>query len=167
MRFVLTLFVAVVAALIGAAPAAAHSVVVSSDPPDGAVLETGPSTVSITFNEALQEGFASLTVIGPNGGMWTKGDPKISGPTISVDVAELGPAGVYTIGFRVTSADGHPVTGMSKFTLSTPGDGTPVGTIGDTGDDGGGGVPLWPFVLAAVVVFAGGLYLVLRKPKNG
>lgn len=165
MRFVLALFVAVVAALIGAAPAGAHSVVVSSDPPDGAVLDTGPSTVSITFNEALQESFSSLTVIGPNGGMWSKGDPTISGPTISVDVGELGPAGVYTIGFRITSADGHPVTGMSKFTLSTPGGGTPVSTIGETDDDGG--VPLWPFVLAAVVVFAGGLFLVLRKPKNG
>ncbi|HEY5854175.1 MAG TPA: copper resistance CopC family protein [Aldersonia sp.] len=166
MRFVLALFGAVAAALLGAAPAAAHSVVVSSNPADGAVLDTGPAVVSVTFNEALQESFASLTVIGPNGGMWSKGDPTISGATISVEVGELGPAGVYTIGFRVTSADGHPVTGMSKFTLSTPGNGTPVSTIGDTGDDDGG-VPLWPFVLAAVVVFAGGLFLVLRKPKNG
>jgi copper resistance protein C len=35
----------------------------------------------------------------------------LDGPTVSIDVAPLGPAGRYEIGYRIISADGHPVTG--------------------------------------------------------
>lgn len=61
---------------IGAAPASAHTVLVSSDLPADATLATGPARVSATFNEDLQPTFAAMTVVGPDGNLWTSGAPE-------------------------------------------------------------------------------------------
>ncbi|MCX4096581.1 copper resistance CopC family protein [Nocardia sp. alder85J] len=153
-------------AVTAAGPAAAHSIVVSTDPVDGAQLDTGPAQVSLTFNENLQTSFPALTVVGPDGNLWSKGQPTITGPVISVPVGALGPAGRYTIAYRVTSADGHPVSGTRSFTLTRAGTGTPGPKAADTGGvaaaGSGGGFPwLWVFIVAAVVLFAGGLAFAL------
>ncbi|MBF6328654.1 copper resistance CopC family protein [Nocardia transvalensis] len=157
-------------ALLGAGPAAAHSTPVASDPAAGAEIGTGPARVSVTFNENLQPSFPSLTVVGPDGNRWDKGQPAVDGPTVSVPVGDLGPAGKYTIAFRVTSADGHPVSGTRTFTLTQPGKGTPgpkAGASSNSGDDGGsGGVPVWVFIVGAVVLFGGGLAVALLGGKK-
>ena len=154
------------ASMLGAGTALAHSVVISSTPENGAEIAAGPERVSVTFNEALQESFASLTVVGPDGNLWTKGDPAVEGPTVSAELGELGPAGVYTVAFRVTSADGHPVSGTRTFTLTQEGSGTPGAAADSSGESGSGGVPLWPFIVAGVLVFGGGLWFALRKPRG-
>jgi methionine-rich copper-binding protein CopC len=159
----IAIFVAI-GALLGAGPAAAHSVVVASEPSDK--IESGPDHVSVTFNEALQENFAALTVTGPDGNQWSTGDPVVAGATVSVGLGELGPVGEYTIAYRVTSADGHPVSGTRTFTLTKEGNGTPTAPHEQHGESGDK-LPIWPFVVVAFVLFAGGLMLVLRKPKNG
>ncbi|MCX5045101.1 copper resistance protein CopC [Aldersonia sp. NBC_00410] len=174
-RLLFGLFALVCTALLGAAPAVlfgagtavAHSVPVASDPANGARVDSGPEQVSVTFNEALQESYAALTVTGPDGNQWSHGDPVVKGATISVGLGELGPVGDYTIAYRVTSADGHPVSGTRTFTLTEAGDGTPTSTTAAQSDESDGGVPIWPFVVVAVVLFVGGLAFVLRKPKNG
>ncbi|WP_068164229.1 copper resistance CopC family protein [Rhodococcus phenolicus] len=178
MNRVFAVLVALVAALLPTAgPASAHAVVLASNPEDGAQIARAPEQVTVTFNEAMQQQFAALTVVGPDGNLWSHGDPVVDGATVGVDVGELGPAGEYTIAFRVTSADGHPVSGTRTFTLTQDGSGTPgapaAGTKADSpetpaatsadGDDGGAAV--WWFVVAAVVVVAGGLWFALRKPK--
>lgn len=156
--------------LIAVGPAAAHSAVTSVSPETGAQVATGPEQVSITFNEPLQSSFASLTVVGPDGNLWSKGEPTVTGSTISVPVGALGPAGAYTVAYRVTSADGHPVSGTSEFTLTTAGAGTPgapAAAASSSGSDAGSGSGwmLWAFVGAGVVVFAAGLTFALRKPR--
>jgi copper resistance protein C len=166
-RRLLTALIAIAFALLGAGTAAAHSVAVASDPPDGARIASGPPQVSVTFNEALQESYAALTVTGPDGNQWTDGDPVVQGATIGVGLGELGPAGDYTIAYRVTSADGHPVSGTRTFTLTEAGNGTPATQSEAAAEDSDGGIPIWPFVIVAVVLFGGGLAIVLRKPKNG
>ena len=100
---------AMLATMLGMGTASAHSAVVGSNPENGASIQVAPDTVSVTFNEALQAQFAALTVTGPDGNLWTKSDPSVEGPTVSADLGDLGPTGVYTIAYRVTSADGHPV----------------------------------------------------------
>jgi len=148
---------------LAAGPAAAHSAPVASVPDDGATVDTAPARASVTFNEALQSNFPTMTVVGPDGNLWSKGEPVVDGKTISVEVGELGPAGKYTVAFRVTSADGHPVSGFRTFTLSTAGHGTP-GAAADasgTSDSDDGGVPLWVFIVGAVVLFGGGLAFAL------
>ncbi len=76
--------------------------------------------------------------------------------------------------FRVTSADGHPVSGTRTFTLTQEGTGAPgepaSGTSGtsetaDGNESGDSGPAVWWFVVAGVVVIAGGLAFALRKPK--
>lgn len=180
MRRVLALVLALCAALVmGTSAASAHSVVVSSTPEDASSVAEGPTEATVTFNEALQSEFASITVVGPDGNLWSEGDPRVTGSTVAVDVRPLGPVGTYTIAFRVTSADGHPVSGTRTFELTTAGPGTagaaadgsaPSPASAETGtavaqqpmeDDGG--VPLWPFLVLAVMAFAGGLAFTLRK----
>ena len=159
------------AMLLGAGPAFAHGFVVNTDPADGSSLPTGPSTVTVTFDEPVQRGFGTLTVVGPDGNLWSTGDTRTDGNTVRIDVLPLGPAGLYTIGFRVISADSHPVTGSRSFRLATPGSGTPgppAGTATPTTTTGGsgGGVPAWAFMVGAVVVFGVGLTLALRTGRR-
>lgn len=165
---------AVAAALLFAAgPAAAHSVVIASTPAPGEQIAQGPERVSLTFNEALQESFAALTVVGPDGNLWSKGDPLVEDATVSVAVGDLGPAGEYTIAYRVTSADGHPVTGTQVFTLTQDGPGAPGAAAAAAGaaapasdSDEDSGPAVWIFVVVGVVVLAGVLWFVLSKPKK-
>ena len=164
LRTVLLLLAAI--ALVGMPTAAAHSVVIGSSPEDGSTVDSAPTTASVTFNEAVQEQFASLTVVGPDGNLWSEGDPRVEGPTVSVDLRELGPAGTYTIAYRVTSADGHPVSGTRTFESTTAGSGTPgPAANASASSEAGGGIPLWPVLVAAGVVFVGALGFSLRSRR--
>ncbi len=174
LRTVAVTLLAALALLLGAEPAFAHARVISSDPVDGASLDSGPQRVSLTFNESLTPGFNTVTVVGPDGLRYESGDVALGGPTVSIGVAPLGPAGRYEIGYRVISADGHPVTGSVTFTLTTPGTGTgvapPASTDGpeaaaDTapalpGD--AGGMPVWPWILGVLVLIGGGVFTALK-----
>jgi methionine-rich copper-binding protein CopC len=104
-----------VLALTAAPTASAHATRIRTDPAVGAVLATGRSQVSATFNEHLQTTFSAMTVVGPDGNLWSTGQPRVQSAVISVDVMPLGPAGTYTVNYRVTSADGHVVSGSWPF----------------------------------------------------
>ena len=77
----------------------------------------------LTFNEPMQEQFAVLTVVGPDGNFWQDGKATVDGPRLSVVLRPLGPVGTYTVNYRITSADGHPVEGQRRFTLTVAGTG--------------------------------------------
>lgn len=163
-------------ALIGGAQAAsAHSALVGSDPADGASTATGPATVALTFNEAVQPGFTTVTVVGPGGNQWQAGPPTEDGSVVTVPVRPLGPAGEYTVGYRVLSADSHPVQGAVRFTLTEAGPGTvaapaPSGTDesppapAQTTDEGG--MPVWPWIVGTVVLLAAGVAVALWLGRN-
>lgn len=142
--------IAVIATLTAGA-ASAHAARVSTDPADNAALSTGPARVSAVFNEQLQTTFAAMTVVGPDGKMWASGPPQVQGAVVSVGVRPLGPAGSYTVNYRVTSADGHVVSGSWSCRLTSPGTGTP-GPTAEPSDNSSGDVPVWPFIVGAVVV---------------
>jgi copper resistance protein C len=167
----LTLTAAVVAVfalftLAVAGPAAAHTTRIATDPVHDAAVEQGPPRVSATFNEPLQTAFASMTVVGPDGNSWSTGPAQVTAATVSVDLRPLGPVGTYTVNYRVTSADGHPVTGTWSFRLTVAGSGTPgpSAAAGDAGDDT---LPVWPFVAVAVVIVgAGGGWAARRQIRR-
>ena len=151
------------AATIGAQVASAHAARVSADPPDNAVLTTGPERVSATFNERLQSTFVAMTVVGPDGNLWSAGDPTVQGPVASIGMRALGPAGTYTVNYRVTSADGHVVSGSWSFRLTVASTGTPGPAAAATSADNG--VAAWPFAVAAVALIgAGCLWAARRRP---
>lgn len=151
-------------ALIGAPAASAHAARIATDPAEHAALSASPPRVSATFNEALQPAFANMTVVGPDHNLWSEGDPKVTGAVISVGVRPLGPAGTYTVNYRVTSADGHVVSGSWSFDLTVAGNGTP-GPAASSPAPSDGGIVVWPFVLVAVVVVGGGAWWAVRRQR--
>lgn len=138
----------------------AHATRVSTDPAADAALAAGPQRVSATFNEQLQTTFAAMTVVGPDGNVWSTGEPTVQGAVVGVALRPLGPAGTYTVNYRVTSADGHVVSGYWSFRLTVRGTGTPGPPA--AGGQGGGAVPVWPFVAVAAALVAGGAWWALR-----
>ena len=116
-------------ALAGAPVASAHAARIATDPAENAALAAGPQRVSATFNEQMQPEFAAMTVVGPDGNLWSTGDPQVAGAVIVVGVRPLGPSGTYTVNYRVTSADGHPVSGSWTFRLTVVRDGH-TGSVG-------------------------------------
>ena len=143
--------------------ASAHATRISVDPADNAVLSTGPGRVSATFNERLQTTFAAMTVVGPDGNVWSTGEPTVQGAIVSIGVRPLGPAGTYTVNYRVTSADGHVVSGSWSFRLTVPGTGTPGPAAAGSGVSGG--LPVWPFVVVAVALVAAGAFWAVRRRR--
>ena len=168
---------ALIALLLPVAPtgvAAAHAVLVSTDPVRDAALDRGPQRVSATFNEQLQTSFAAMTVIGPDSHLWSTGETQVHGAVASIAVRPLGPVGTYTVHYRVTSADGHVVTGSWPFRLTVAGTGEPGPAVTDQAApppaiprryaDPEGDLPVWPFVAGAVLLVAAGLWL--ARPRS-
>jgi copper resistance protein C len=153
-----------VLALAAPAVASAHATRIAADPAPDAVLTAGPRQVSATFNEQLQTTFAAMNVVGPDGNVWSTGEPRVQGAIISVDVMPLGPVGTYTVNYRVTSADGHVVSGSWSFRLTATGNGTPGPPAAATSADGG--IPVWPFLAAAAVVLIAGTWWVVRRKRE-
>lgn len=148
--------------------ASAHAALVSTDPANGAKVSRGPEQVSATFNEELQTSFAAMTVVGPQKHLWSTGETRVHATTASVALRPLGPAGTYTVNFRVTSADGHVVTGSWSFELSAAGTGTPGPTVNEGADAAPAipprsaerdDMPMWPFAAGTVAIVAVGLWL--------
>lgn len=177
LRFVALALLTGTALLLGSAPAWAHTRLDTSDPADGSSLATGPAQVSLTFTEPVQPGFSTVTVVGPDGLDYRSGEPSAGGATVGTAVRPLGPAGEYRIGYRVVSADGHPISGSVAFTLAAPGPGAaaPAGTPppaaappgpdavpGAAPEGDGGGTPVWPWIVGAVVLVGGGVAAALR-----
>jgi len=152
-------------ATLTAPTAFAHATRLSTEPAADAALAAGPTQVSATFNERLQTTFAAMTVVGPDGNLWSSGDATVQGAVVSITMRPLGPVGGYTVNYRVTSADGHVVSGSWSFRLTAPGTGTPGPAAAPASDDGAGGdLPTWPFAVAAIaVVGAGALWAVRRR----
>lgn len=176
-RGAVLLLLAGLALLFGASPAWAHSRLEGSSPAQGASLSTPPATVSLTFNEPVQIEFSTLTVIGPDGADYHTGDLSEVDNTVTAGVLPLGPAGTYQIGYRVVSADGHPVAGAIPFTLTAPGPGSsaakPAGgsALGSASpvavpSSGDTGAPVWPWVVGGVVLVGGGAALALRVGRS-
>ncbi|MCT1885875.1 copper resistance protein CopC [Dietzia cinnamea] len=139
--------VAVAAALLGGATApsvmlapvaAAHSVLISVDPEDGSQLDAAPEQIVLTFNEEVNQNFASVAVTaGDDRTNRVTGEPMVDGETVTARVDDLAP-GAYTVGYRVTSADGHVVSGSSVFTVAGAEGGAGAGEAGGEGGAAGG-----------------------------
>ena len=185
LRLLAATLTACVALLLGAAPAFAHTRLQSSDPADKSSVETAPESVSLTFNEGIGAEFASISVVGPDGTNYATGTVSAAGEQVITAVSPLGPAGVYEIGYRVVSDDGHPVQGTVSFTLTAPGPGAaapttaaaaptpePVATAAPPVAEQANtaapdeGAPIWPWLIGAVILVAVGAVAALRLGRR-
>jgi methionine-rich copper-binding protein CopC len=103
----------------GAASASAHSGLVSTDPGDGATIDSAPHQVTLTFNEAPQSLGTEIVVLGPDGNQVSQGEPVVADVSVTQPLQADLPAGAYAIQWRVTSADGHPLSGELSFTATS------------------------------------------------
>ncbi len=161
-KLVLVVGVACLALLGLAAPASAHNSLVSSSPNDKATVQESPEAIELTFDQPVQkgDGLNTVSVSGPGGTGWKTGTVDVASNVVSAPLDELGPAGAYQISYRIVSADGHPVSGRLEFTLANAGDGTATENAAAEEEDGG--LPIWVWIVGAVVVLGAGLVLALR-----
>ena len=112
-----------VIALISPLPVQAHTSLASSVPAKNSAIKAMPKTIALTFDEKLikiaSKNVSKFSVIGPDGKEIKLGPITLTNQIISAAVLEPKPKpGVYKINYRVISGDGHPVSGIIKFTLS-------------------------------------------------
>ncbi len=113
----LALALAMLVATAGAAQA--HARFLASDPANGAKLTAAPRSVKLTFNEDVLPGSAKVRVDGP-AGVTTVADIAVKTTTVAAAMPpDLG-SGTYTVTWRVTSVDGHPISGAFRFILTLP-----------------------------------------------
>jgi hypothetical protein len=181
----LSVLLAAVLATAVAAPASAHNTLRSTSPADGAQLDSPPQQVSLSFDEDAIEVGTEISVSGPAGPV-DVAPPAVSGPTVSAALPPDLPAGAYTVEWRVTSVDGHPISGTFAFTVTAPPPtssapaptatatdaptGVPTAAAAPRAGDatgGSGGIPLPVLlVLAGLVVVALAAGLLLRRRRG-
>jgi methionine-rich copper-binding protein CopC len=155
---------AVAGLVIGASPAWAHNVLKSSNPTDGESVARTPSSVVLTFDEPAIALGTKLVVTGPEGPAQI-GTPRLVDKTVTQDLQPRAPAGAYTVDWRVTSADGHPISGSFTFTAKAAGVPSTAPSFApqpSTAPTARGSSALW-LVAGAVIILAAGLVAVGRR----
>ncbi|WP_158277175.1 copper resistance CopC family protein [Serinibacter arcticus] len=99
-----------------AAPASAHDVLISSTPADGETLTTAPTEIVLTFNNDIAQIGAEVQITGPDGTVVNEA-PTVTGPAATVLLTGEVTSGTYSVAWRVTSSDGHPIDGTFTFVL--------------------------------------------------
>jgi methionine-rich copper-binding protein CopC len=153
-RLLAVLASAVLAAGASAGPAAAHNVLISSSPADGASVPHTPAAVVLTFDEPAITMGTQVLVSGPTGEV-QQGSPRLVNNTVTQDLASGAAAGAYTVTWRVTSLDGHPVSGTLTFTAVGAGADRPAtapAPTPDTADPSSGSMPWWLWAVIVLVV---------------
>ncbi|MEV7549638.1 copper resistance CopC family protein [Amycolatopsis sp. NPDC089917] len=119
-RFGASLLVTGLALLGAATPALAHSELKSSDPQRGASLATPPTQVILTFTGPVTLPENPIQITGPENASWTVGRAEVAGAVVTAPVRAVGPAGEYTLRYKVTFEDSHVASGSVKFSLGNP-----------------------------------------------
>lgn len=180
-RLTVILLAAVTAAftLLSAPAASAHNVLESTSPADGSTVDHTPAKVVLTFNNPSIATGTVIEVDGPSGNA-AAGKPKLVNHKVTQALKPGSPAGKYTVHWRVTSIDGHPISGSFRFTSTAAGTGqatdtgrtsqAPAKTASPTAaatqdEDQSSGGNHWPWIALVVVVLAvgGGLTAMRRR----
>jgi len=171
-----TAVLAIAGLVIGASPASAHNVLKSSSPADGKKVARTPSSVVLTFDEPAIAIGTKLVITGPEGPVQI-GKPSLVDNTVTQDLQPGSPAGAYTVDWRVTSADGHPISGSFTFTAEAAASGPSAASslapqpstaatsaTTPTAPTARGSSGLW-LVAAAILVVASGLIAIGRRRR--
>jgi copper resistance protein C len=130
--FVALLLTALLLAPVGMA--SAHDELTGTDPKDGATVEE-PDELVLTFSGAIGDLGAQIAVTGPDGESVVDGGPDVDGTRVEQDLVEDLAAGDYEVIWRVTSEDGHPISGEFAFTVEAVADDSGDDATDDNSDD--------------------------------
>lgn len=130
---VATCAVSIVAVMAGGGQASAHAVLDSSSPAASTVLETPPSEIRLSFNEAVESSLLEVRLFGADQDEIVISAPERSPRDASVVTAAVPTLGdgVYVVVWRVMSADGHPATGAFPFEIGRTTSGTASDLVAD------------------------------------
>ena len=168
-RVLTVLALLVTAGVGGAGAASAHDTLVGTSPAASSTVSTVPGTVTLTFDQPALAVGTQLVVTGPRGPVQT-GAARAVDNTVTQSVQQGAPAGLYTVLWRVTSVDGHPVSGRFTFTAAAAAPGTrsagraaPAGTLPAHAAGGADGALKEVGFTVAVVLVAVGVVLLRRR----
>ena len=124
-----------VATLVLAQSAAAHSTLIATEPARDRVVEEPPERVVLRFDEAVETALGSLAVYDGEGNRVdaervTRPDPR----SVRVDIDSELERGTYTVAWRVISADSDPINGAWVFHVKERGP-QPTGVAAQVLDD--------------------------------
>jgi len=116
-RFLSLLAIGGAAALAVAGPAFAHTELVRSSPAAGATVQTGPRTITLTFNERLVPAFSKFELTMPDHGMKVPVTTAVSsdGKRIVGTLRSRLGRGSYKVVWTAAGTDGHRITGEVAF----------------------------------------------------
>lgn len=115
---VVALLLALAGVLLSAGRADAHNALLGTDPADGSTVETPPTAITLTFDQPAQALGTEVVVLGPDGATVSTGDAQLVDSTVVQALTADLPAGAYSVQWRITSADGHPLSGELAFTAT-------------------------------------------------
>ena len=119
-------------ALVAASPALGHSELDTSDPKDGAVLDTPPTTITLTFTEGLDASKSSFRVTLDGNDVATGKADTDGSDTMEATGLDLAP-GDYVIRWTSAAEDGDILRGRLTFTVNEPTPAPPSPTPAATG----------------------------------
>jgi hypothetical protein len=155
----------------GATAAQAHDALTGSSPAHDATVDTSPPQVRLDFSQGPQPLGSRVLVSGPDGAPASRGAVEVDGTGVVQPLIPDLPAGRYTVQWRVTSADGHPLSGTFTFVVAGAAAADPATLTAAEREVAGGSVAAapgslsYPVIGTAVVAVltAAGLLLARRR----
>ncbi|MFC9971622.1 copper resistance protein CopC [Spirillospora sp. NPDC127200] len=162
-----------------AAPASAHTALRSSNPAAKSTVQA-PSEIVLTYTQTITRPQVVLT--DASGARHEAGVARAVDNRVAQQVRGTLANGKYTVGWRVVSEDGHPVSGSYTFTVegSTPPSGTgapvsesaapaplPAQTQAAEKESSGSSGWLWIGLAAVLIALIAGGVAWARRPKQG
>ncbi len=137
--FSFVVFISTLVALVAAPAGWAHSVLLSTEPANDAVVAEAPEHVELRFDEPVDTALGSIRVYDGSGERVDSDEIERPEPEVVTGGIE-GPLedGTYTVTWRAISADSDPISGAFVFHVGAPG-AQPTG-IAEEVDQGTSGV---------------------------
>jgi copper transport protein len=142
----------------GASPAAAHAILLRTDPSPQTTVKQSPTAVALFFSEPVEVAFGAIRVFDVDGHRVDRSSIRRAqgNREVLVPVPHL-KDGTYTVTWRVVSADGHPVHGGFTFYVGAP---SSISAVAVAGDQGAGRVVGWSYGVVRFAWFAALLGLI-------
>lgn len=156
---------------LGLPEASAHDAMVGSTPEQDSTVSEAPDSVELEFSGIPRDDFNTVA-LSRDGEVLVTGEPTIDGRTLTLDIpgdVDMSD-GEYTVGYQITSSDGHATRGSYAFTLDADGGNSgsePSQGAGESDDDAG--MPSWAgpaLGIAGVIVVLGALVVAIARFRS-
>lgn len=125
-----------------AGPAAAHAVLLRTEPSPQTTVENPPEVVRLRFSEPVEVAFGAVRVFDVDGGRVDGGRIETAAGRRELVVPARLPGGTYTVTWRVLSTDGHRISGGFQFYVGAP---STISAVAVEGDAGAGRAVTWGY----------------------